>query len=329
MKAIVITRPGEPEVLAPAEVADPDCGPDEVLVRNHATALNRADLLQRRGRYPAPPDVPADIPGLEFAGVVERCGARVRGLLPGDRVMGLLGGGGYAERVAVHERICLRIPPALPFEDAAAVPEAFLTAYDALFDRGLLRAGETVLVHAAGSGVGSAAVQLALAAGARPIAMSRTAEKRERLADMGVRHVLDPDAPDLADALARVTGGAGIDVVLDTIGGPVLTMNLALLKPCGRLVVLGLLGGARAELDLSVVLRKRLTVVGTVLRSRPIEEKLTLVGAFANRMLPLFADGSLRPQVDRVMPLDAAAEAHALMERNANFGKIVLSIAAS
>ncbi len=324
MRAVTISRPGGPEVLELRTVADPVAGPDEVLVRVRASALNRADVLQRRGLYPAPPGVPPDIPGLEFAGEIEACGELVTTLQPGDRVMGIVGGGGHAEKLILHERLCLRVPPGMSFEDAAAVPEAFLTAYDALFLRGGLKPGEAVLLHAAGSGVGTAAGSIATVAGARVIALSRSADKRRRLETMGVHRVLDPAAPNVAEAIRMATGGEGVALVIDFLGASSFALNLDVLALRGRLVLVGTMGGAKAEADLGVILRKRLTVVGTVLRSRPIEEKIELVQSFAHTMLPLLAAGRLHPVVDRVVPWEDAASAHAAMERNENFGKIVL-----
>jgi len=324
MRAVTISGPGGPEVLELKTVADPVAGPDDVLVRVRASALNRADVLQRRGLYPAPPGVPHDIPGLEFAGEVEACGELVTTLQPGDRVMGIVGGGGHAEKLTLHERLCLRIPPGMSFEDAAAVPEAFLTAYDALFLRGALRPGEAVLLHAAASGVGTAAGSIATVAGARVIALSRSADKRRRLETMGIHRVLDPAAPNASEAIRMAAGGGGVDLVIDFLGASSLALNLEVLAVRGRLVLVGTMGGAKAEADLGAILRKRLTVIGTVLRSRPIEEKIDLVQSFAHTMLPLLAAGRLHPVVDRVVPLEDAASAHAVMERNENFGKIVL-----
>jgi putative PIG3 family NAD(P)H quinone oxidoreductase len=326
MQAIIITRPGSPEVLHLREVAQPDCGPDEVRVAVRAAGLNRADLLQRRGYYPAPPGTVQDIPGLEFAGEVVARGQRVTGLEVGDRVMGILGGGGYAEQVCLHERLCVPIPERLSWEEAAAVPEVFFTAYDALYPQGGLGPGSSLLVHAAASGVGTAAVQLALAGGANVIALSRTADKRRRLEDLGLQHVFDPASEDLAGAIRRAAGGHGVDLVLDLVGASALLLNLDVLREGGCLIVVGLLGGARVELDLSLLLRKRLRLVGTALRSRPLEEKISLTQQWVRSVLPLIESGKVRPIIDRSFPLDRAAEAHAYMETNANFGKIVLSL---
>ena len=326
MRALTISGPGGPEVLDVRTVPDPAFGPEDVLVRVRAAALNRADVLQRRGLYPAPPGVPADIPGLEFAGEVEACGALVASLAPGDRVMGIVGGGGQAERLRLHERMCLPIPPGMGFAEAAAIPEAFLTAYDALFARAGLTAGESVLIHAAGSGVGTAAAAIASVTGSRVIALSRSPEKRRKLGGLGYDAVLDPDDPRLAETIRQRTGGRGVDVVVDFLGRAAWAVNVDALAPQGRLVLVGTLTGPKVEADLSALMRKRLTVVGTVLRSRPLEEKIALVQAFSRTILPLLASGRLVPVVDRVLPLDEAAAAHAAMERNENFGKIVLTL---
>lgn len=327
MKAIVIARAGGPDALEWRDVPEPVAGPDEVIVRIRATALNRADVLQRRGLYPAPPGAPQEIPGLEFAGEVLETGARTTSLRPGDRVMGIVGGGAHAERVAIHERLCLRIPPGLGWDQAAAVPEAYLTAYDALFVRGRLHPGESVLVQAAGSGVGTAACRIALQSGARVLATSRSAGKRARLSALGVDAILDPAEDDPAGRIRLAAGGDGVDLAIDFVGAAALALHLESLAVRGRLVIVGTLGGSKTEIDLGIVLRKRLTIVGTVLRARPIEERIALTQTFGRTILPLLAAGRLAPDVDRVLPLRDAAEAHALMERNENFGKIVLHVA--
>jgi putative PIG3 family NAD(P)H quinone oxidoreductase len=325
MRAVVIPRFGGPEVLELRERPDPVPGAGEVLVRVRATAVNRADLLQRLGRHPAPPGSPPDIPGLEFAGEVERAGPDAASLEPGRRVMGLLGGGGYAEKVSVPAALCMPLPDGLSWAQAAAVPEGFLTAYDALHVRGRLAPGETLLLPAAGSGVGTAAAQLALAAGASVIGLSRTAEKRARLAALGLHAVLDPGAADLAAAIRRASGG-GVDLVCDLVGGSALALHLDALRDGGRLVLVGLLGGTQASVDLGIVLRKRLTLVGTVLRGRPLAEKIELTARFVRDGLPLLAAGEIRPVIDRCFPLAAAAAAHEHVERNASFGKVVLVV---
>jgi len=326
VRAIVITQPGGPEVLRVKQVAEPKPGPEEVRVRVRATAVNRADLLQRRGRYPAPPDVPRDIPGLEFAGEVDQCGERVRSLQVGDRVMGLVGGGAHAEYVAVNESLCMRLSPGMTWEAAAAIPEAFVTAYDALFRLGSLCAGEVALVEAAGSGVGTAAVQLALVAGARVIGMTRSPEKRRRLEQLGLQHALDPTRPDAAEAILLASRGDGVDLVLDLVGASSWLLHERVLRERGRLILVGLLGGGRVEIDLASLMRKRLAILGTVLRSRTQDEKTALVRDFSSRILPLVTAGRVTPIVYCTLDLEQAAEAHALMERNENFGKIVLRV---
>lgn len=326
VKALTIKEPGGPEVLRFRERPEPECSPDEVRVRIRATALNRADLLQRRGLYPAPPDVPADVPGLEFAGEVETVGDRVGTLRPGDRVMGIVGGGSFAERIAIHERLCLPVPPSLGFEEAAAIPEAFFTAFDALFEQGRPLAGETLLIHAAASGVGTAAVQLARATGAFVLASSRSADKRNRLETLGADQTLDAAAPDARDRLRLATGGAGVDVVLDLVGAAVAELNLDVLARHGRWVVIGLLGGARAQIDLARLMQRHIVLRGSVLRSRPLEEKIALTTSFAERILPLFAAGRLRPVVGETIDWSETAQAHARMERNETFGKVVVRV---
>jgi len=325
MRAVVITRPGGPEVLELAEVPDPVPGPEELLVRVRTAGLNRADLLQRRGLYPAPAGVPAEIPGLEFAGEVEACGPGATACRPGDRVMGILGGGGQAERIALHQRLCMPVPASLTWEQAAAVPEAFLTAYDALFVQGRLAAGEHVVVQAAGSGVGIAALQLAFVGGARAIGLARTAEKRRRLEEGGLAPILDPADERVADRVIGATSGRGVDLILDLVGAAAWPLHARLLRERGRVVVIGLLGGPRCEIDLGLLMRKRATLVGSVLRSRSLEEKAALSAEFARRMLPLFAHGELRAWIDRSLPVHEVREAHAIMERNENLGKIVLT----
>lgn len=324
MRAVRVPEPGGPDVLQLAEVPRPEPGPGQIRVRVRAAGVNRADLLQRRGLYPAPPGWPEDVPGLEFAGEVEALGENAREWRPGDRVMGIVGGGGYAEYVVVHEREAIPVPEALSWEEAGAVPEVFVTAHDALFTRGRLAMGETVLVHAVGSGVGTAALQLAKAAGATVLGTSRTASKLDRAAELGLDVAILAGAEDFADAALDATGGRGADLVLDLVGGAYLPRNLASLAPLGRIVVVGLTSGAFGEIDLGVVLRKRLTMVGTSLRTRPLEEKIVAAQAFTRQVLPLLADGRIRPIVDTTVDMADAPRAHRRMEANQNFGKIVL-----
>jgi putative PIG3 family NAD(P)H quinone oxidoreductase len=323
-RAVRIRGKGGVEALELGPYRPRDPGPGEVLVEVAAAALNRADILQRKGFYPAPPGAPADIPGLEYAGTVVATGEGVRSFARGDRVMGIVAGGAMATHLVVHEREAIPVPEGMPLHDAAAVPEVFLTAYDALFVQGGLRLGERVLVHAVGSGVGTAALQLALAVGARPIGTSRTVEKLDRCRAYGLVDGVVADGGRFAERVRELTGGAGVDAILDTVGAAYLAENVAALAPRGRVVVVGLLGGAKGELPLGALLEKRGRVIGTVLRSRPLEEKAALARDFAAHALPLFAAGKLRPVVDAVLPMEEIREAHGRMERNETFGKVVL-----
>jgi NADPH:quinone reductase len=329
MRAIVIREPGGPDVLELRDVPVPSPAPDELLVRVHATAVNRADLLQRAGRYPAPAGVPADIPGLEYAGTVAAVGDAVARWRTGDRVMGLVGGGSYAEYIVTHADEAIAIPPGLDLALAAAVPEAFITAHDALFTRMQLAAGETVLVHAVGSGVGTAGLQLAKAAGARVIGTQRSGWKLERAAALGLDVALVTDGTDFARPVLDATGGGGVDGVLDLVGGHYLAGNLECIATLGRIVVVGLVAGARHELDMRRLLARRATLVGTVLRSRTRAEKVAAARAFEAHVLPLLEQGAVRPVVDEVLPLEDARRAHEIVGANRNFGKIVLSAAAT
>ena len=325
MKAIVIASPGGPEQLVLREVPTPVPSKGEVRVRIRASAINRADLLQRMGMYPAPPDAPQDIPGLELAGTVDAVGEGVTRLAVGDRVFGLVGGGAYAEHVTAHERTLAKMPAGLSFNDAAAIPEAFITAYDAMVTQARLGAGETVLVTAVGSGVGTAAVQIARAIGAIAIGTSRTEDKLGRAAALGMAHgVVVGNDGKFADTVSKHAVG-GVDVVLDLVGGGYVEEGIACMAPRARLVLVGLLGGFRADVDLGAVLRKRLELRGTMLRARPLEEKILAATCLAHNLAPLFASGTLKPVIDRVLPLEKAGEAHAYMASNDGFGKLVLT----
>lgn len=327
MRALTIIAPGGAEPLAVREVADPEPGPGEVLVRVHAAGLNRADLLQSAGHYPAPAGVPADIPGLEFAGEVERLGAGVREWARGDRVFGLVAGGAQAELLVTHARTLARVPERLDWPDAAAVPEAFVTAYDALVDQAGLRPGERVLIHAVASGVGLAAVQLARAVGARPFGTSRSAHKLDAATALGMVDgvALADGLSPLAGAVERWTEGRGMDVVLDLVGGDYLPASLRVLATCGRLLLVGTLAGRTATVDLSTLLGRRVTLRGTVLRARPLEEKILAARHFAAHVVPLLAAGTVRPVLDATFPLDAAAAAYARLASNQTVGKVVLT----
>jgi NADPH:quinone reductase len=326
MRAVVITRAGGPDVLELRNVVRPTPRPREILVRVHATAVNRADLLQRAGRYPAPPGSPRDIPGLEYAGTVDALGDGSTRWRVGDSVMGLVGGGSYAEYVTTHEDEAVAIPDALSFDEAAAVPEAFITAHDALFTQMRLVAGESVLIHAVGSGVGTAALQLARTAGARTIGTQRSTWKLENAMELGLDVAIDTTTADVVDAVMRATHDRGVDGVLDLVGGDYVGANLRALASRGRILLVGLVAGARHELDLRMMLQKRATLTGTVLRARTLDEKVAATGAFARDVLPLLERGAVRPVIDQVLPLHDAARAHEIVEANRNFGKIVLAV---
>jgi NADPH:quinone reductase len=326
VRAIVISRPGPPSVLELRDVARPDPGASQILVRVHATAVNRADLLQRVGGYPPPADVPQDIPGLEYAGVVEAAGPDVTRWRAGDRVMGLVGGGSYAEYIVTHEDEAVRVPDSLDLEHAAAVPEAFMTAHDALFTQARLQRGETLLIHAVGSGVGTAALQLAKAHGARVIGTQRSAWKLEQATSLGLDLGIDTTSGDFVDAVLRDTAGRGADAVLDLVGGDYLNRNLRALAVRGRIMLVGLVAGAKSELDMRLLLRRRATLTGTVLRARTLDEKIAVARAFERDVLPLLETGAVAPIIDEVMPLERAADAHERVGGNEAFGKVVLRV---
>jgi len=326
MRAVLLTEHGGPEVLTVAEVPDPEPGPEEVVVAVRATALNRADLLQRRGLYPEPgPARDHEIPGMELAGTVTTRGSRARAWAVGDEVMGIVTGGAYAELVAVHERQLLAVPPEVGLADAAAIPEVWITAWDALVLQGGLTSGRTALVHAGASGVGSAAIQLGRALGARVIATASTA-KLDACRSFGADAVVDRTTEDFVVVAREATGGAGVDVVLDVVGGDYLTRNLKALRTGGTIVQVGVMGGGRTEIDLGALLPKRARLVGTVLRARPLEEKIAVTQRFGREVLPLFGTGALRPVIDQRFALDDIADAHRHMENDANIGKIVIDV---
>lgn len=305
--------------LAIVERPDPTPGEGELLVAVGAVGLNRADLLQRLGRYPAPPGWPADIPGLEYAGTVTALGAGATRFAVGDRVMGLVGGGAMAERLVIHQDEAIAVPDCLTIEQAAAVPEAFLTAWDALVLRGRAESGDRVLIHAVGSGVGTAAVQFAPLLGVTVIGSSRTADKLERCLALGMAHGVLTGNNDWPASV-----GGPVQVIIDTLGASALAANLGLLAPLGRLVVLGTMTGSEAAIDLGVVLRKRLTIVGTAMRNRGPVERRALMSRFSAEVLPHLASGALRPLVEATLPIGDAARGYDLLAGNATFGKVVL-----
>ena len=329
MRAVRIAAHGGVEGLEISEVPRPSKpAADRVLVRVRAAALNRADILQRMGRYPAPKGMPQDIPGLEFAGEVEETGPEARSVKVGERVFGITGGGAQAEYIVVPEATLARVPENLEWAEAAAVPEAFITAHDALFTQAGLQMGERVMIHAAGSGVGLAAVQLAHAAGAIVYGTSRTPEKLARAREYGLDEAVavEDDPSRAASAVNEWTNGAGVDVILDLVGAKYLPANLDALALKGRLLFVGTTAGANAPLDFSVVMRKRLKITGTVLRSRSTEEKATATRLFAAHVLPLLSRGLVRPVIDKIYNMEDVREAHERLESNASFGKVVLMI---
>jgi putative PIG3 family NAD(P)H quinone oxidoreductase len=329
MKAVVITNPGGVEALDIRELAEPpDPTADRVMVRVFATALNRADVLQRMGKYPAPPGAPRDIPGLEFAGEVAQIGSEVSQWRPGDRVFGLCGGGAHAEFTTVPASHLAEIPQNLSWVEAAAVPEVFTTASDALFTQAGLQPGETVLVHAAGSGVGTAALQLIRSAGARSFGTSRSADKLDRAKEFGLDEsiVVRNDPLVMIRKVKEWTKGVGTDVVLDLVGAEYFQASLKSMAYQGRMILLGTTTGAEATLPYGLVMSRRLTVKGSVLRARSVEEKATATRLFAKHVVPLLASGAVRPVIDRTYSFDEVRQAHERMESNESFGKIVLVV---
>jgi len=324
MRAVVITRPGGPEVLEVHEVAVPEPAADQVRVRVRAAGLNRADLLQRQGHYAPPPGSPADIPGMEFAGEVDAVGPLVSRWKPGQRVMGIVGGGAQAEYVLTHEGLLIEIPENLDFVQAASIPEVFMTAHDALFTQARLQMGERVLIHAAGSGVGTAAVQLAHTIGATVYGTSRTPDKLERAKPLGLDVGLT--AQNFAREVLQLTHGEGVNVVLDFIGAAYMEQNLDALSPWGRMVYLATLGGSEAQVNLGKMMSKRIQIRGVTLRTRTLEEKLTVTRLFAQQVIPQFASSRIIPVIEQVYPLHEVGEAHKTMGENKNFGKLILKI---
>lgn len=324
MRAIVLNSYGGPEVLTMAEVPEPVPGPEEVRVQVAATAVNRADLLQRMGLYPGPP-MAHEIPGLEFAGTVVEVGERVTGRAVGDAVMGVVGGGAYAEQLVVHERQTMSVPDAVGLPEAGAVPEVAITAYDALVLQGGLGAGGWALVHAGASGVGTAAIQLAHAVGARVI-VTCSAAKVEACRALGADVVVDYGTEDFVDAVAQATDRSGVDVVLDVVGGSYVERNLRACRVGGTIVQVGVMGGGNAEVPVGLLLTRRIHWVGTVLRGRPIEEKIAVTRRCEHDLVPLYESGVLRPVIDRVLPLERVGEAHEHVAANANVGKVLLTL---
>jgi len=326
LKAILLSAFGGPEALKLGEIAAPIAGPRQVLIRVHATSVNRPDAVQRQGHYPPPPGE-STVLGLEAAGTVEAVGPEITEFRPGERVFALLGGGGYAEYAVAHAGHVMRIPANLSFEQAACICETYLTAYMNLFLYAQLKDGETVLLHGGGGGVTTAAIQLcrALVPNARIVVTASTG-KVERVAAQGASLVIDYKKDDFADAALRYTDQRGVDVILDHLGGPYLAPNVKALATGGRLAVIGIMGGRKGELDLAAVLRKHLRILGSTLRPRPIEEKAAIIASFAQAALPHFAAGHIAPLIHQIYPLAQAAEAHRAMEASEHFGKLVLRV---
>lgn len=327
MKAIVVQSEKEGRPMAWQEVAPPDCGDDEVLVDIHATALNRADLMQRAGNYPPPPGAP-DILGLEMAGTVARVGANVTGWQPGDRVCALLPGGGYAEQVSVPADMLMPIPGGWSFEQAAGLPEVFFTAYLNLFMEASLKKGETALIHGGASGVGTAGIQLAHRAGCRVFVTASTGEKLARCRELGAELAINYKEEDFAERIRAYTNNEGVDVIMDMVGAPYLERNLALLKVYGRLVFISMLGGAETKINLGALMGRRLRLIGSVLRPRPVAEKVEIKRRFMAQFWPLLENGAIQPIIDTVYPIEQANQAHEQMANNENIGKIILRVRA-
>jgi NADPH2:quinone reductase len=325
MKCIEISRFGGPEVLVEVERSDPRPGAGEILIAVAAAGVNRPDVFQRRGQYPPPPGA-SDIPGLEVAGTVAAIGPEVRGWREGDAVCALVAGGGYATLCVAPAPQCLPIPTGLEALTAAAIPETFFTVWTNVFERGRLVAGETALFHGGSGGIGTTAIQLAIARGARALATAGSDDKCRACEALGAMRGINYRTEDFVEVVRKVTGGRGVDIVLDIIGGSYTPRNLQALAPDGRLVQIGLQGGeATASIDLRSIMGRRLTITGSTLRPRPVAEKGQIAAALHREVWPLLESGRVRPQVDRTFPLAEAAAAHVMMESSAHVGKIVLT----
>jgi putative PIG3 family NAD(P)H quinone oxidoreductase len=325
MTAIAIRAPGGPDVLQPRPHPVPGIGAGDVLIRVAAAGVNRPDLLQRQGKYPPPPGAP-ETPGLEVAGTIAAIGGAVTEWQAGDRVCALVAGGGYAEYCAAPAVQCLPVPQGLGMTQAAAMPETFFTVWTNVFERGRLQAGETVLVHGGASGIGTTAIMLARAFGATVYATAGTREKCAACERLGAAHAINYRTEDFVGVVRELTGGAGVDVVLDMVGGDYVARNLEALAIEGRLVQIAFLRGARAEVNLAPVMQKRLTITGSTLRPRTPDEKGAIARALRRYVWPLVERGDIRPVIHATFPLDRASEAHAMLEAGEHVGKIVLVV---
>jgi putative PIG3 family NAD(P)H quinone oxidoreductase len=325
MKAVIVRAEGGPENLAIEQVLDPVPGSEEILIRTHGVGLNNADLLQRRGLYPPPPGT-SPLMGLEVSGEVIAAGAKVTRWKKGDRVMALLAGGGYAERVAVHESLAMPLPDGLDYVAAAGIPEAFLTAWLELVTLAEIQAGDTVLIHAGASGVGTAAIQIVKALGAKAYITAGSSEKIQRCLELGADFGINYKTESFDSRILAETEGAGVNCILDLVGASHWEKNIRSLGIGGTLLLVGLGGGRKTELDLGPLLSKRITVIGSTLRSRPLHEKAALVDDFTRRAIPLFAKGKLKPIIDQSFPFDQVIDAHRYIEKQTNFGKVVLTL---
>ena len=326
MRAVVLRAHGGPEVLTFEDVASPACGEQDIVVTVAATALNRADLLQRMGFYPNPFPSGPEIPGLEFAGTVAAIGDKVTAWAVGDAVMGITSGGAYAEQLVIHERQAMAVPSGMAMHDAAGIPEVFITAWDALVVQGGLTSGRWAMVHAGASGVGTAAIQICKAIGAR-IVVTCSGGKVAACRALGADVVVDYGTQDFVAEVATATEGKGVDVILDVIGGDYVERNIASLAIKGHIIQVGVMAGKPVPFNIGLLLGKRASITGTVLRARPLEEKIAISQRFAAEMLPLFATGQLKPVIDSTYAFADIAKAHEYMASNANVGKIIITVA--
>lgn len=326
MRAAIYNGTGGPEVIEIKQVPIPRPGKREVLIRVQASALNRADILQRLGFYPAPEGWPSDIPGLEFVGIVEELGPEAKLVKRGQRVFGVVGGGAHAEFLITHEQLLVAVPEHFDTMQAAAIPESYMTAYDALFTRASFSRGERVLIHAATGGVGTAFVQIAKHFGGQVFTTTRSGDKLDRLRALGSEYAIDTSINDFSEVILGETKGQGVDICIDFVGGAYLEKNINALAIDGRLVILGLLGGIDANIRLERFLNKRLSIIGTQLRGRPLTEKARITKLFSDEVVPLLSDGTIQPIINRAFSLDELAEAHRYIISNAGIGKIIISI---